>query len=290
MSTISAGAVSGTLSRDSILARLRRIPWSLWIGGGLLLLILVVAVFAPEIAPYRPEEVHPGMALSPPDAKFRLGTDSVGRDVLSRVIFASRSSVLIVFGSVGLALSIGMVLGVTAGYAGGKTDTLIMRILDIAFAFPVILLAVAIVAVLGPDVRNLILTIGLIYSPVFARVARAPILVIREQEYVQAAQNLGASPWRIITRHILPNSITPVIVEASLNLSRALITESALAFLGLGVPPPTPTWGGMMSQNRQFLEFAPWAVIGPGLAIMLASTAFLFIGTGLRQLLDPRRV
>jgi peptide/nickel transport system permease protein len=265
-----------------------RIPLSLWIGAVLLVAIIIVAIFAPLIAPYGPQMVNRGLSLAPPQAKFLMGTDSIGRDVLSRVIWASRTSLMIVIPSVALAALIGLVLGVIAGYAGGMTDTIIMRCLDIAFAFPVILLAVAIVSVMGPNMPTLVLTIGLIYSPLFARVARAPILVLREQEFVQAAKSLGATPVHIIIRHILPNSIAPIIIEGSLNLSRALITESALAFLGLGVAPPTATWGGMMSQNRQFMELAPWAVMGPGLGIILASTAFILMGTGLRQWLDPQ--
>jgi peptide/nickel transport system permease protein len=267
--------------------RRARIPWSLRIGGALLAVIILVAIFAPLIAPYGPQTVHRGLSLAPPQAQFLLGTDSIGRDVLSRVIWASRTSLLIVFPSVALAVLLGLTLGVTAGYVGGKTDTIIMRCLDIAFAFPVILLAIAIVSVMGPNLPTLVLTIGVIYSPLLARVARAPILVLREQEFVQAAQSLGAPPLHIITRHILPNAMAPIIIEGSLNLSRALITESALAFLGLGVAPPTATWGGMMSQNRQFMELAPWAVMGPGLGIILASAAFILIGTGLREWLDP---
>jgi peptide/nickel transport system permease protein len=266
-----------------------RIPLTLWIGGLLFASLVLTAILAPYLAPIDPNKVHTGKSLVAPDGQFLLGTDSVGRDIFSRVIWGSRISLMVAVPSVALAVSIGLVLGTVAGYLGGWIDELIMRILDIAFAFPVVLLAVAMVAVLGPSIPNLVLTIGLVYAPRFVRVVRAPILALREQEFVQAARSLGASTFGIIWRHILPNAMTPLLIEASLNLSRAMITETALAFLGLGAPPPDPTWGSMMSRSRQFMEMAPWTVMAPGLAIMLASTSFVLLGNGLRDMLDPRK-
>lgn len=269
-------------------ARRRPLPVTLCAGAGLFLTLLLVAFLAPHLAPFDPNQVHRGQSLLPPNATFPLGTDAIGRDTLSRVIWGSRTSLLVALPSVALAVLAGVVLGTLAGYLGGWVDVLIMRSLDVAFAFPVVLLAIAMVAVLGPSIPNLVLTIGIVYAPRFVRIVRAPILALRELEFVQAARSLGAPSWRVVRRHILPNALTPLIVQASLNLSQAMITETALAFLGLGAPPPDPTWGSMMSRNRQFLELAPWTVMAPGLAIMLASTSFVLLGNGLRDRLDPR--
>lgn len=272
-----------------VMGRRSRWPIALWLGGALFIGLVLMAVLAPHLAPFDPNESHRGQSLLPPGGKFLLGTDSVGRDTLSRVIWGSRISLMVSVPSVALALVIGIVLGTLAGYLGGWVDEVIMRTLDVAFAFPVVLLAMAMVAVLGSSIPNLILTIGLVYAPRFVRVVRAPILVLREQEYVQAARSIGAGVVRIMVRHVLPNAIAPVLVEASLALSRAMITETALAFLGMGAPPPDPTWGSMMSRSRQFMEMAPWTVMAPGLAIMIASTAFVLLGNGLRERLDPRK-
>jgi peptide/nickel transport system permease protein len=262
---------------------------ALWLGATLFFGLVIMAALAPHLAPYDPNQIPGGQSLAPPAASFLLGTDSIGRDTLSRVIWGSRISLMVSLPSVALAVLIGIVLGTIAGYTGGWVDEVIMRSLDVAFAFPAVLLAIAMVAVLGPSIPNLILTIGLVFAPRFVRVVRAPILVLSEQEFVQAARSVGAGPVRIIIRHILPNAIAPLLVEASLSLSRAMITETALAFLGMGAPPPDPTWGSMMSRNRQFMEMAPWAVMAPGLAIMVASASFVMLGNGLRDLLDPRR-
>nr|MBA2521343.1 ABC transporter permease [Chloroflexia bacterium] len=183
---------------------------------------------------------------------------------------------------------IGVGLGLVAGYFGGKADLVIMRLLDVLFAFPAILLAITIVTILGPSVRNLVITIGIIYLPRMARIARAPTLSIREREFVEAARSIGVSDFNILRRHILPNIASPVLVEVSLALGQVLLTETALSFLGLGPPPPDPSWGAMVSEGRAFMQLAPWTVLAPGAAIVVATGAFLLIGSGLRSALNPR--
>jgi peptide/nickel transport system permease protein len=268
--------------------RRRRVPWLLAIGLGLVLLLALVAALASLISPYDPNRTFSGRSLEPPSQEFLLGTDSIGRDVLSRVLHGSRVSLTVVVPAIGMSLLLGLALGLAAGYLGGRTDQLIMRLLDVVFAFPVILLAIAVVAVLGPSVPNLVLTIGIIYMPAMARVVRAPVLSVKRWEYVEAGRALGATGFGIVLRHIVPNILSPVIVEASLALSRAIYTETALSFLGLGPPPPNPTWGSMLAQSRQFMEFAPWTALAPGLAIGLATMTFILLGNGLRDYLDPR--
>jgi peptide/nickel transport system permease protein len=269
-------------------ARRRRLPAPLVCGLTMAVILFLVAALAGVIAPYEPTRAFPGRSLEEPSASFLLGTDSIGRDVLSRVIHGTRVSMIVVLPAIGIALVAGLALGLAAGYGGGKTDQLIMRLLDVLYAFPVILLAIAVVSVLGASVPNLILTIGIIYTPAMARVVRAPTLSIKSWEYVEAARVIGAGGVAIVLRHILPNILPPVIVETSLALSRAIFTETALSFLGLGPPPPNPTWGSMLSQSRQFMEFAPWTVLAPGVAIALATMTFILLGNGLRDFLDPR--
>jgi len=276
----------GTLVRPA--RRVRRVPPLLLLGLGLFLALGMAAALADVVAPHDPNRPFPGRSLEPPGPEFPAGTDSIGRDVLSRVIHGSRVSLLVSVPAVGFALAAGLGLGLTAGYRGGPVDRLVMRVLDMAFAFPVVLLAMAIVGVLGPSVRNLILTIGLVYTPAMTRVVRGPVLVVRRLEYVEAARVMGAGDGRILLRHVLPNIASPVVVETSLALSRAIFTETALSFLGLGPPPPNPSWGSMLAQSRQFMEFAPWTVLAPGLAITVATMSFILLGNGLRDLLDPR--
>lgn len=257
---------------------------------GLILLIVIVAttLLAPVIAGHEPNRSFPGMSLLPPQSDFWLGTDAVGRDVMARVLYGGRVSLRVAIPSVALALALGVVLGLPAGYFGGRVDQVIMRILDIFFAFPAILLAIVLVSILGPSIRNLIFTIGIIYMPRMARIVRAPTIAIKERDFVEAARAMGGSDLRIISRHVLPNAMSPVIVETSLALGQVIITETALSFLGLGSPPPDPTWGAMLSESRQFMSFAPWGAVGPGIAIALTVAAFLMIGHGLRTALDPR--
>ena len=258
-------------------------------GGALFALIVLVTLGAPLIAWNGPNESYPGLSLLRPSGYFPFGTDSVGRDVFARVLHGGRISLLVAFPSVALALALGLVLGVVAGFLGGRTDAVIMRVLDVFFAFPALLLAMMMVTILGSSVRNLILTIGIIYAPRMARIVRAPTIAVKEREFIEAARTVGCSPFMIVRRHILPNIAAPVIVEVSLALGQVILTETALSFLGLGPPPPDPTWGAMVSQSRQFMEFAPWAVLAPGLAIVLTTASFLLIGHGMRIVLDPRQ-
>ncbi len=269
-------------------ARTRALPVPLLCGLIMAVALFLVAALAGVIAPHEPNRTFTGRSLEEPSPDFMLGTDSIGRDVLSRVIHGTRVSMIVVIPAIGIALVAGLALGLLAGYGGVKTDQLIMRLLDVLFAFPVILLAIAVVSVLGANVPNLILTIGIIYTPAMARVVRAPALSIKRWEYVEAARVIGAGGVAIVLRHILPNILPPVIVETSLALSRAIFTETALSFLGLGPPPPNPTWGSMLAQSRQFMEFAPWTVLAPGVAIALATMTFILLGNGLRDYLDPR--
>jgi peptide/nickel transport system permease protein len=217
-----------------------------------------------------------------------LGTDEFGRDILSRLIHGARVSLRVAILSVAAAGILGSSLGILSGYAGGSVDNLAMRIMDVIFAFPAILLALGIVAVLGAGSNNVIVALTLVYLPIFARVARGPVLSTKEMEYVTAAHATGSSSIRIVTRHILPNISAPIIVQVSLALSWAILTEAALSFLGLGTQPPQPSWGNMLSESRTLMELAPWTAISPGAAIMLAILGFNLLGDSLRDVLDPR--
>jgi ABC-type dipeptide/oligopeptide/nickel transport system permease subunit len=261
----------------------------LWIGSLMVGLLLLVALAAPLIAPHDPFAIGLAPSLAPPSAEFPMGADKLGRDLLSRIIFGARTTLVVSLPSIALALLMGLALGLTAGYFGGKTDQIIMRVLDVFLAFPGLLLAIAVVAVLGPSIPNLIITIAILYTPRMARIVRAPVLSVKQHEFVGAARVCGAGDRRIIIRHILPNVLSPVIVDATLSASQAIITEAALAYLGLGAPPPTPSWGEMLSSSRQFMTSAPWSALFPGLAIVFATTSFIVLGNGLRDLLDPRR-
>jgi peptide/nickel transport system permease protein len=251
--------------------------------------LLVVAVAAPWLAPYAPTAIFPGAEIRPPDSRFLLGTDEVGRDILSRVLYGARVSLGVAIPSVALATLAGTTMGVGLGYGGGAPDLLAMRLFDVLFAFPPILLAIALVAALGPSTINLILTIALLMLPQFAVLARSATLALKPQEFVQAARALGASHWRILGRHVLPNISGPLVVQTSLSLSIVILVEAALSFLGLGTQPPAPSWGGMLSRGRQYMTIAPWLVLAPGFAIMLAVLGFNLVGDAQRDLLDPRR-
>jgi peptide/nickel transport system permease protein len=249
---------------------------------------LVVAILAPALVPHDMRAMAPQAALTPPTRAYLFGTDEFGRDVFSRVLMGSRVSLVVAFLSVSVALLLGTTVGLAAGFYGGWWDALSMRAMDIVFAFPAILLAIAIMAVLGTRLTNLVIAIGIVYTPQFARVARAAALTVRGLEFVDAARALGLGNTRIIWRHVIPNVLAPVTVQVSLSLSLAILSESALSFLGLGTQPPTPSWGNMLSEGRQFLEIAPWNAVFPGLAIMVVVLGFNLLGDGLRDLLDPR--
>lgn len=261
----------------------------LWIGLLMVSVLVILAIFAPQFAPNSPLSIGLAPSMSPPSSDLPMGTDKLGRDLFSRIIFGARTTLLVSLPSIALAVMAGLLLGLTAGYFGGRTDQIIMRILDIFLAFPGLLLAIAVVSVLGPSIPNLIITIAILYTPRMARIVRAPVLSIKELEFISAARVSGAGDWRIIRRHIMPNGLAPVIVDATLSASQAIITESALSYLGLGAPPPTPSWGEMLSSSRQFMTSAPWSALFPGLAIFYATTSFIVLGNGLRDLFDPRR-
>ncbi len=259
-------------------------------GAGLCLIAATVgaAAAADRLATHDPLTIRTDVMLRPPSAAYVLGTDQFGRDILSRLLVGARTSLVVAFASVALAGSAGMLIGVVSGYLGGWFDGISMRLMDIIFAFPAILLAIAIMAVLGTSLSNLVVAIGVVYTPQFARVARAAVLSIKHVEFVEAARAMGAGTWRIMARHLLPNILPPVIVQISLSLSLAILSESALSFLGLGTQPPTPSWGNMLSEGRQFMEIAPWNAVFPGAAIMVAVLGFNLLGDGLRDALDPR--
>jgi peptide/nickel transport system permease protein len=259
----------------------------MFIGTTLTLAILATALLANRIAPYDPTALNARHRLEAPSSDFRFGTDRLGRDVLSRVVFGARSSLGIAATSVIVSLLLGSVLGLAAGYFGGGLDLLIGRIMDILFSFPALLLAIAIAAMLGPGVRNAALAIAVVYTPLFARVIRGPVIAERHRDYVQAAHVIGASHLRIVGRHILPNVVSPIIIQASAALSAAILIEAALSYIGLGTQPPEPSWGTMLSEGRTFLETAPWMSIFPGLAIAITVLALNLLGDGLRDVLDP---
>ena len=227
--------------------------------------------------------------LAAPSAEFPFGTDALGRDVLSRILFGARLSIQIAVVSVALATSAGTVLGLVSGYVGGVADLVIGRVMDVFFAFPAILLALGIVAALGPDPKNVVIAIAIVYTPIFARVVRGPVLALKVREFVDAARAIGATQARIVARHIFPNLLSTLIVQVSLALSWAVLTEGALSFLGLSAQPPAPSWGVMLSEGRQYLEFATHLAVFPGLAIMVAVLGFNLLGDGLRDVLDPQR-
>ena len=255
------------------------------IGLGFLVLLMLAAIFAPLLAPYDPEDIFWDAVRSPPSAQYWLGTDEIGRDILSRLIFGARVSLEIVFGSVSIGLVIGSSIGLLSGHIGGWFDDVVMRFIDGLQAFPSLILALAVVAVLGPNVTNAMLAISITAIPDFARLVRGQILLLREQDFIQAARAVGAGHWRIMVHHLWPSVVGSVIVYAALRTSGALLAESSLAFLGLGAPPPTPTWGQMLATSLSYISYW-WMGIFPGLAIFLAVLAFNFVGDGIREALD----
>jgi len=257
-------------------------------GLAIIIILLVIAIFAPFLAPYDPFEQDILARYDSPSSKHLLGTDEMGRDILSRIIFGSRISLQVGLISVALALVLGVSAGVLAGFYGGKIDMAIMRFMDIMLAFPSILLAIGIVAILGPRLQNAMLAIGIINVPRFARIVRSSVLSIKETEYISAARALGAGDLRIIFKHLLPNAMAPLIVQTTLSIATAILEAAALSFLGLGAQPPSPEWGAMLSDARSSLQKAPWVATFPGLAIVFGVLGFNLLGDGLRDALDPK--
>jgi peptide/nickel transport system permease protein len=258
------------------------------IGLGALVLLTIVAIAAPWLAPHDPIRQNPMMFLKPPSAEHWLGTDQFGRDIFSRILYGSRISLRIGLVSVGIAIALGGFLGLVSGFYGGWLDQVISRFVDLLLAFPGILLALVIVSVIGPSLTNVMIAVGISATPTYARVVRGSVLAARENVYVEAAHALGAGERRILARHVLPNVLAPVIVLATLGVAGAILTGAALSFLGLGAAPPTPEWGAMLSEGRNYMRLAWWISTFPGLAIMIAVLATNLFGDGLRDALDPR--
>lgn len=257
-------------------------------GTVIVLMIVLLAIGADLVAPYDPTEMKMADALKRPSAEHPFGTDRFGRDVLSRTIHGSRIALGVALSSITLAFAAGTLLGLVGGFVGGWPDLVIGRVMDVLFSFPTLILAIAIAAMLGPGLNNAALAIAVVYAPLFSRVARGPVIAERAKDHVVAAQGLGAGGLRLIFRHILPNVLAPLIVQASVSLAFAILIEASLSYLGLGTQPPDPSWGTMLNEGRTYLETAPWMSIFPGLAIMLAVLGFNLLGDGLRDVLDPQ--
>jgi peptide/nickel transport system permease protein len=278
--------ISSSLIKDS-LKRLRRNK-SAVAGAVIAIALLLIAILAPVIAPHDPLEQDLANRLSAPTASHLLGTDDLGRDIISRIIYGTRISLRVGLISVGIALVIGTFLGSVAGYYGMKIDSIIMRLMDIMLAFPSTLLAIGVVAVLGPSLNNAMIAIGVVAIPQYARIVRSSVLSVKTTEYIEAARALGATDARIIFRHVLPNCLAPIIVQATLGVATAILDAAALSFLGLGAQPPTPEWGAMLAGGRPFLRLAPWVIAFPGIAIVIVVMGLNLFGDGLRDALDPR--
>jgi peptide/nickel transport system permease protein len=274
--------------RPSLAALIRAQPRIVF-AAGLLLLLGLAALLAPLIAGHDPIATDPDHALVGPGPGHWFGTDELGRDLLARVIWGGRVSLPVAFVAVVVGLSVGGITGLVAGYRGRTTDLLLMRVVDAILAFPALILAIAIVAALGPDLRNAMIAIGIVQIPVYARLTRAQVLQLKGLDFVAAARALGASPLRLVLRHLLPNLLNPLIVQLSLSAAFAILAEATLSFLGLGAQPPTPDWGSMINDGSRFLSNGDWwLAIGPGLAICLAVFGFNWLGDSLRDALDPR--
>lgn len=258
------------------------------LGVVLSILTLVIALVGPALAPFDPEAVNLGARLKAPGAQYLLGTDHLARDSLSRLLYGARVSLVVGVLSTLLSALIGIIAGAIAGYRGGWLDEVIMRLMDVIMGFPAIVLAITLVALVGPGLFNLIFIIGVIRLPHFARLMRGSILSLREQEFVVAARAIGQRDWRILFAHIVPNALTPLVVLMSLSIATAIVTESALSFLGIGIRPPEASWGTIMKEGQQYMLAAPWVTTFAGLAITLSVLGYNLVGDGLRDLLDPR--
>jgi len=265
-------------------ARARLAPF----GAGVVLLAVLVALTAPLLAPYDPLAQNLGNTLARPGRAHLLGTDNVGRDVLSRVIWGTRVSLVAGLVAVAIAVVAGSLLGVVAGYCGGRVDGLVMRLMDAVLSFPPLVLALALGAVLGAGLTGVLVALGVVYTPTFARLMRGQVLTINARDYVEAARALGAPGWRVAWRHVVPNAANPIIVQASLSVAFAILAEASLSFLGLGIQPPQASWGSMINAGRGYLQQAPWIVFGPGAALFVTVVGLNFVGDAVRDALDPR--
>nr|WP_042222530.1 nickel transporter permease [Oceanobacillus manasiensis] len=258
------------------------------VGVIIIVLLVLTAILAPVIATHNPTDQDIVNRYQAPSSAYLLGTDELGRDIFSRIVYGTRISIQIGVIAVGISLVIGVFLGGIAGYYGRWIDQLVMRFIDIMMAFPSILMAIALVAVLGPSLQNAMIAVGIVGIPQFARIVRSAVLSIKENEYIEAAKSIGAKHGRILIQHVLPNCVAPIIVQATLGVGTAILDAAGLSFLGLGAQPPTPEWGAMLSDGRAAIQNAPWVVAFPGLAIFLVVLGFNLFGDGLRDALDPR--
>ena len=283
-----AGAPQVVASR-AVVRRLLRRP-AATAGVVVVAMFVAMAIFAPWIAPYDPIATSFSTVRKAPSALHWFGTDEIGRDVLSRIVFGARASLLAGVVSVLISLAVGVPIGLLAGYAGGKTDVLISRITDAMLACPFLILAIALAAFLGPSLTNAMIAIGISATPVFIRLTRGTTLAVKAEDYVLAARAIGNGPLRIAVRHVLPNIVAPLLVQATLAIAAAVIAEASLSFLGLGQQPPQPSWGSMLNVAKNYIDNAPWMAIWPGLSIFLLVLSFNLVGDGLRDALDPRHM
>jgi len=274
-------------NKRSFWSRLKR-HRSAMFGLIVAIIVVVTALFAEVLAPYDPAAISLSERLQPPSAAHWMGTDHLGRDTLSRVVYGARLSLQVGVVSVFLGSILGLIVGAAAGFVGGRTDSILMSVMDAIYAFPAILLAMALVAVFRPGLVTVMTAIAIVRIPIFARTVRSSVLTEREKQYVSAARCIGQREWKILARHILPNAATPMIVVTTTYFASAIVVEASLSFLGLGVPPPAASWGTMLNDGRKYMEMMPYVVLFPGLAISLTVLGFNMLGDGLRDLLDPR--
>ncbi len=256
-------------------------------GLAILIVTTLLALFGPSLISYQPDKMDFNLRFAPPSLEHIFGTDDFGRDTFTRIVYGARVSLQVGIIAVTLAATVGTLLGMIAGYSSRLVDEIVMRVMDVLYAFPAVLLAIAVLAALGKGIGNAMIAIGIVYIPIFARITRGEVLSIRNEEYITAARALGAGDRRILFRHILPNILSPIIVETSLSLAFAILAEASLSFFGLGTQPPDPSWGRMLSEGRGYFRQSPWMGIFPGLAIMFVVMGFNFLGDGLRDALDP---
>jgi peptide/nickel transport system permease protein len=290
VSTVPSSSIVAAKVKDfgDFLKRLLKSP-SAKIGGSICLVLVVTAMFAPIIAPYDPTELGVGQALQPPNWDNWFGTDEFGRDLFSRIVYGSRLTLYVGLIAVGISMTVGVLVGLVAGYVGGWLETVLMRAVDVLFSFTETLIALAAVAVLGPSLTNAMIAVGISAIPFYARITYGAVLVEKNKEYFKAAEAVGSRHLRLLFRHILPNILSPIIVVATVGVSVAVLSASALSFLGLGAQPPSPEWGAMLAAGRDYFKRAPWITTFPGLAIAITVLGFNLLGDALREALDPQQ-